>query len=112
VAAEILKQQANGGRRRELYYFRDQQGLEVDFVVPAADQRLLLIEAKAGQTVTPTAAQPLLRLSRAIERHQVDGYVVHQPPPATRQMTALCPGVSAVALEDLLQRLPGSRPCL
>lgn len=36
VASEIAKQQANLGRRRELYYFRDQRGLEVDFVVPAA----------------------------------------------------------------------------
>ncbi|MGA8344928.1 MAG: ATP-binding protein, partial [Candidatus Sulfotelmatobacter sp.] len=29
VAAEILKSQANQGMRKELYYFRDQQGLEV-----------------------------------------------------------------------------------
>ena len=30
----MAKAQLNAGRRRELYYFRDQQGLEVDFVVP------------------------------------------------------------------------------
>lgn len=34
IAAELVKTQLNAGRRRELYYFRDQQGLEVDFVVP------------------------------------------------------------------------------
>ena len=28
VAAEILKNQVNQGGRKELYYFRDQQGLE------------------------------------------------------------------------------------
>ena len=28
IAAEILKSQVNGGLRKELYYFRDQQGLE------------------------------------------------------------------------------------
>ena len=32
VAAEILKSQVNRGRRKELYHFRDQQGLEVDFL--------------------------------------------------------------------------------
>jgi predicted AAA+ superfamily ATPase len=35
VASEIVKQQLNAGERRALYYFRDHQGLEVDFVVPA-----------------------------------------------------------------------------
>jgi hypothetical protein len=34
VASEIAKVQAHAGRRRQLYTFRDQQGLEVDFVVP------------------------------------------------------------------------------
>src|SRR5436190_16949533 len=34
VASEILKSQINVGRRKELYYFRDEQGLEVDFVLP------------------------------------------------------------------------------
>jgi len=34
VAAEILKSQINRGRRKELYHFRDQQGLEVDFLFP------------------------------------------------------------------------------
>jgi predicted AAA+ superfamily ATPase len=34
VAAEILKSQVNQGGRKELYYFRDQQGLEVDFLLP------------------------------------------------------------------------------
>src|SRR5207237_3519200 len=30
IAAEIVKAQVNAGRSRELYYFRDEQGLEVD----------------------------------------------------------------------------------
>ena len=37
IAGEIVKAQFNAGRRRELYYFRDQQGLEVDFLVTQAD---------------------------------------------------------------------------
>ena len=41
VAAEILKSQANQGRRKELYHFRDQQGLEVDFLFPGPRRRSL-----------------------------------------------------------------------
>ena len=41
------------GRRRELYFFRDQRGLEVDFIVPTGAQELVLIEAKASRTTSP-----------------------------------------------------------
>jgi predicted AAA+ superfamily ATPase len=34
IAAEIVKAQINRGRRPEIYHFRDEQGLEVDFLVP------------------------------------------------------------------------------
>ena len=34
VAAEIVKGQIHSGKAKALYHFRDQQGLEVDFVVP------------------------------------------------------------------------------
>ena len=34
VASEIIKTQLHTGSMRALYFFRDQQGLEVDFVVP------------------------------------------------------------------------------
>ena len=47
VAAEIAKAQVNTGRRREIYFFRDQQGLEVDFVVPRPGGGVRLIEVKA-----------------------------------------------------------------
>ena len=35
VASESVKAQINRGKRREIYYSRDQQGLEVDFIVPS-----------------------------------------------------------------------------
>src|SRR5256884_5568002 len=56
IAARILKSQVNRGLRKELYYFRDQQGLEVDFLVPRPNVGLWLIEAKAGKTVHPWMA--------------------------------------------------------
>ena len=48
VASEILKLQMNSGKRRELYYFRDQQGLEVDFLIPSQDNRLILVRGNRG----------------------------------------------------------------
>ncbi len=105
VASEIVKQQVGSGHRRELYYFRDQQGLEVDFVVPAGGRRLLLVEAKASRTVMPGMAGSVRRLSAAITGHEVEGYVVHQPPAETAGLSALAPGVRAVGLRELLARL-------
>lgn len=109
VAAEIAKQQLNTGRRRELYYFRDQQGLEVDFLVPTGPARLLLVEAKAGHTVAPSAARPLLRLDKAIDEYEVERLVAYQPLSEVQNLSALCPGVRAVSVEGLLGHLTYSQ---
>jgi predicted AAA+ superfamily ATPase len=77
VASEIVKHQLNAGRRRELYCFRDQQGLEIDFVVPARGGRLLLIEARASQTALPRMADSLVRLLKTTgARMRPTGYLV------------------------------------
>jgi uncharacterized protein len=41
VASWIIKSQINLGRRRELYFVRDQRGLEVDFAVPVTQSSIL-----------------------------------------------------------------------
>jgi predicted AAA+ superfamily ATPase len=64
VASEIAKLQVNWSGRPEIYYFRDQQGLEVDFVVPLKSQRLALVEAKATRTPTPAMAHSRRTLRR------------------------------------------------
>lgn len=60
------KLQAGHGRRLEVYYFRDQQGLEVDLVVPAGSGRPVLVEANASATVMPQMAEPLVRLQTGL----------------------------------------------
>jgi predicted AAA+ superfamily ATPase len=62
VASEILKYRLGRGLERGLYYFRDRQGLEVDFIVDNGNRRLVLIEAKATQTPMPDDARPIARL--------------------------------------------------
>jgi predicted AAA+ superfamily ATPase len=105
VASEILKCQIGRGRPRQLYYFRDQQGLEVDFVVPAGHRRLVLTEAKASRTVMPQMAASLDRLAVAVRRHQVTRFLVYRPQGEVAQLPALRPGVEAGGLERLLARL-------
>jgi predicted AAA+ superfamily ATPase len=102
VASEIIKRQVNSGRRRELYYFRDQQGLEVDFVVPTGPAQLILIEAKATRTVTPEMADPLLRLRKAISSYHTSAYAVYRPPKDALSSAALRPGTRALSVERLL----------
>jgi len=105
VASEILKHQIGTGRPRQLYYFRDQQGLEVDFVVPTGHRRLLLVEAKASRTVVPQMAASLDRLSTAISRHRVSRFLVYRPQGEAARLAALRPGVEAGGLERLLALL-------
>ncbi len=107
VAAEIAKMQANAGRRRELYYFRDQQGLEVDFLVPGRSGSLALIECKASSTATPQMAAPLRRLSEALRRRRspVAMFLVHEAPKAGGELRAVAPGVRALPWQSLFDEL-------
>lgn len=101
VASEIVKRRANSGRRSELYWFRDHQGLEVDFVVANGERRLLFVEAKASRTVTPADAAPSGRLARAAEGFDVQRIVVHRGP-VTAAGPAIAPGARAATVAQLL----------
>jgi predicted AAA+ superfamily ATPase len=110
VASEIAKAQIGAGRAREVYHFRDQQGLEVDFVVPLLRGAIALVEAKAAHTVRPFDAESVVRLSRAVEGREVRGFVVHRPTRELEPLTALRPGVRAVDLRTLLADLSLAPP--
>jgi uncharacterized protein len=76
IASEITKNQLNQGRSRELYFFRDQQGLEVDFIVPRSGE-LVLVEAKWSRTVLPSDAKNMQALLAHPRLAQARGVVVH-----------------------------------
>lgn len=110
IAAEIAKAQVNAGRRRELYHFRDEQGLEVDFVVPGRAGGLRLVECKTSMTVAPAMAAPMQRLAAAAGRKRakgarVDMVLVHQPPAAGSPTRALAPGVQALPWREFVASL-------
>jgi len=60
VATEALKANLNAGKDRDLYFFRDSQGLEVDLLLTSG-RKLIPIEIKAAHT-------PHHDLSRGVER--------------------------------------------
>lgn len=106
VAAEILKSQINRGRRKELYYFRDQQGLEIDFLVPQANARFWSIEAKASKTVQPSMAAPMLALGRSVGNRSARRIVVYRKPlKGGGNFTGLAQGAQALTVEQLVAEL-------
>ncbi len=109
VAAEILKIQANQGARKELYYFRDQQGLEVDFLMPRPNAGLWLIECKAGKTVRLPMAAPLHSLRRALGKRRKRLIIVHGKSRSILATKAVTDGVEALDLEQFVADLIHAR---
>jgi len=113
VAAEILKSQVNQGRRKELYHFRDQQGLEVDFLFPSGGS-LWMAECKASKTVRPAMAGPMESLRRAMGKHApVRMTVVHRASTTAPPSRVVAPGVEALhvkAFVDALAAKPARAP--
>lgn len=64
VVSEAVKVFTNAGRRPELYFWRSQDGLEVDLLVPTGDG-LLPVEIKSTATPTARHAAVLDRFRRA-----------------------------------------------
>jgi predicted AAA+ superfamily ATPase len=105
VAAEILKSQADSGMRKELYYFRDQQGLEVDFLIPRPNAKLWLVETKAAKTVRPSMASSLTALQRALQKRSGRLIVVHRRSRSQVPTAAIASGVEALDVEQFVGEL-------
>lgn len=102
----LVKSQLNAGKRREIYHFRDQKGLEVDFVVPGREGKITLVEAKATRTVRPELARSLVALGVAAGGATPPAsFVVHRGSAAGLETRALRPGVKSVPLPELLAAL-------
>lgn len=102
VASEIVKNQINHGKRKEIYYFRDEQGLEVDFLVPMGNGRLKLLEVKTTHTPKPEMVKNLLRLSKNIKSSATELSLICWPQKTKKYVTqALSPGVKLINVEDL-----------
>lgn len=113
VASEIVKSQVHRGARRELFHFRDQQGLEVDFLIPGKQGSVTLVEVKATRTVKPAMAESLLRLGAAWKGRSggkgVRQVLIHRESRAPVESHALAPGVQALSLPDFIASSSATR---
>lgn len=107
VAGEVLKAQAAAGLPGEVYYFRDEQGLEVDLLVSPREGRLALAECKATATPVPSMASGMRRLAAALgkEAGEVSMHVVHQPSPGAAMAPTLAPGVARCSVAEFVAAL-------
>ncbi|MGC8539251.1 MAG: DUF4143 domain-containing protein [Phycisphaerae bacterium] len=101
VASEIVKHRLNRGEDRSLSYFRDRQGLEVDFVLDNGNRNLSLIEAKATRTPIPGDARSLSRLADAIQAYRCSSFVVCLGASKATAALPLSPNVKAIAWNNL-----------
>lgn len=65
VASEILKQRVHRGEAAGLFYYRDSHGAEADLVVTAGE-RIALVEAKSGATVSPDMLDAVRKVRPAL----------------------------------------------
>jgi len=106
VASEIVKAQLNRGGRRELYFFRDRPGLEVDFLFPW-QSRLWMVEVKAGRTVQSGDAASLVSLGSRRPAARTERLIVHRAARHAMSTRVVAPGVTAATIEELVARLNG-----
>ena len=82
VVSEALKAQHAAGLEGEVYYFRDEQGLEVDIVLSPREGMVMLAECKMSATITPDMSAPMRRLAQALSREagEITMYLVYNSP--------------------------------
>lgn len=105
VLLEILKSQAHRGGRWEAWFFRDRDGLEVDFLAPVRG-KLLAVEAKSGSTPTPADANSLRKFVSLAEKKRGNRLKVHPiVVTASGPMGTLAPGIPTQPLCDFVRSL-------
>lgn len=76
IFLELIKTRLNQGLDPQLYFFRDTQGHEVDFVFQSG-RELIPIEAKASQTFNKEFFKNLYFFKNLIEERYVKGFLIY-----------------------------------
>jgi predicted AAA+ superfamily ATPase len=76
VVGEVLKSRLNQGLAPELYFWRDNHGLEVDLLI-TADNELQPIEVKSGQTITRDLVKAARRVPNAVRAPWLPPWLVY-----------------------------------
>ncbi len=78
VASEISKARLFRSLPRNLYFFRDRQGLEVDFLLDRGNGRLCLLEAKSTRTPRPRDGLAMQKLLERMPDRAAEAFVIHR----------------------------------
>ena len=103
VAAEITKSQLNQGLRRELYFFRDHQGLEVDFQFRRGTTTWL-VEAKSTSTPLPRDAAGLAHLAGRFSSPPIS-MLLYRRARGGPTSQAITPGVRALDVGEFVKQI-------
>lgn len=106
VASEIVKAQLHHGMQKELYFFRDKNGLEVDFVVPMGGARWALVEAKATHTPGVGMTAALAKVKTLFKGKDCKAWVVHRGP-GLQVYAGLGDGIQAVTIGEMPKKVLG-----
>ena len=76
VVSEFLKTRLNAGEPSELYFWRDNNGLEADLLFEQ-DGQLQTVEIKSGRTITPDYIRAGLRSARFAGDEALPPWLIH-----------------------------------
>jgi predicted AAA+ superfamily ATPase len=76
VVSEFLKQRFNQGKPADLYFWRDNSGLEADLLFEK-EGRLQLVEIKSGQTVTTDYIRAAQKSTRFAKEEALQPWLVY-----------------------------------
>ena len=112
VISEIVKAQQAAGHEGDVYYFRDEQGLEVDIVLSPRESEIVLAECKMSATVSPDMSVPMRRLAGSFRRDGTECamYLVHNPAKTGRAAPTAGEGVGAVSPDGFVDAVFGGNP--
>lgn len=102
LASEVAKIQASAGQRRQIYFFRDQQGLEIDFILPGRDGSLTFVETKYTRTPMPAMAKSLQQLRDPGGGRRVRRILVCRSSRTRTPTATVAPGVELATMEEFL----------
>ena len=109
VVSEIIKAQQSAGNEGEVYYFRDEQGLEVDVILSPREGCAVLAECKLSATATPEMTVPMRRLAASLGREvdEIKMHLIHNPTRSARISPTAGEGVNVSSVKGFISDVFG-----
>jgi predicted AAA+ superfamily ATPase len=99
VLGQIVRHFANQGRRREIYFYRDHHGREVDFLIPSAG-RFALIECKWAES-PGSSHRGFTELESLVGSDRITSQTIVTPDPGSRRASDRVTIADSVAVSFL-----------